>query len=161
MAYLTRKFNQTKFSALFFKDDFQKYRTDSLGSATAGYVYGRRYDVAGTNSRLTYGAMLTGQPGNGSSKFGKVQWQAFAYGQGGKDRDGLSIKKAYHYGGNVMFQKGAAERWAGLRGAVGQRRRQRFSRAKPADLIRCTAHHTAIGATWTTSMWGQAHQRVG
>ncbi|AUD02312.1 alginate export family protein [Spirosoma pollinicola] len=106
MAYLTHKFNQTKFSALFFKDDFQKYRTDSLGSAAAGYVYGRRYDVAGTNSRLTYGAMLTGQLGNTSSKLGKVQWQAFAYGQGGKDRDGLNIKKAYHYGGNIMFQKG-------------------------------------------------------
>ncbi|QDK83570.1 hypothetical protein EXU85_35195 [Spirosoma sp. KCTC 42546] len=106
MAYLTRKFNQTKFSALFFKDDFQKYRSDSLGNATAGYVYGRRYDVTGTNSRLTYGAMLTGLLGNNSSKFGNVQWQAFAYGQSGKDRDGLSIKNAYHYGGNVMFQKG-------------------------------------------------------
>ncbi|GAB2598958.1 alginate export family protein [Spirosoma areae] len=106
MAYLTRKFNQTKFSALFFKDDFQKYRVDSLGSATAGYVYGRRYDVSGTNSRLTYGAMLTGQLGNASAKSGKVQWQAFAYGQSGKDRDGLTIKKAYHYGGNVLFQKG-------------------------------------------------------
>lgn len=109
LAYLTRKFGgpasgQTKFSALFFKDDFQKYRADSLGTATAGYVYGRRYDVAGTNSRLTYGAMLTGQLG--TSKLGTVQWQAFAYGQGGKDRDGLTIKKAYHYGANVMFQKG-------------------------------------------------------
>ncbi|UFH55048.1 alginate export family protein [Spirosoma sp. KNUC1025] len=106
MAYLTRKFNQTKFSALFFKDDFQKYRVDSLGNATQGYVYGRRYDVAGTNSRVTYGAMLTGQFGNASSKLGKVQWQAFAYGQGGKDRDGLTIKKAYHYGANFMIQKG-------------------------------------------------------
>lgn len=106
MAYLARTFNRTKFSALFFKDDFQKYRPDSLGSATAGYVYGRRYDVAGTNSRKTYGAMLVGQMGNASAKLGKMQWQAFAYGQSGKDRDGLTIKKAYHYGGNVMFQKG-------------------------------------------------------
>lgn len=106
MAYLTHKFNQTKFSALVFKDDFQKYRIDSLGSATAGYVYGRRYDVAGTNSRVTYGAMLTGQSGNASSQFGKLQWQVFAYGQGGKDRDGLSIKNAYHYGANLMIQKG-------------------------------------------------------
>lgn len=106
MAYLTRKFNQTKFSALFFKDDFQKYRADSLGNATAGYVYGRRYDLAGTNSRLTYGAMLTGILGNGSSRIGKVHWQAFAYGQSGKDRDGLTIKKANHYGANVMIQKG-------------------------------------------------------
>ncbi len=111
MAYLTRKFGgsasgQTKFSALLFKDDFQKYRADSLGSATAGYVYGRRYDVAGTNSRLTYGAMLTGQLGNTSSTLGRVYWQAFAYGQSGKDRDGLAINGAYHYGGNVLFQKG-------------------------------------------------------
>lgn len=106
MAYLTRKFNQTKFSALFFKDDFQKYRIDSIGSAAAGYVYGRRYDVTGVNSRVTYGAMLTGQFGNASSKTGKVQWQAFAYGQGGKDRDGLKLKKAYHYGANFMVQKG-------------------------------------------------------
>ncbi|GAB4045733.1 alginate export family protein [Spirosoma litoris] len=101
MIYLTRKFNATKFSALFFKDDFQKYRIDSLGSASQGYVYGRRYDVAGVNSRITYGAMLVGQLGKG-----KVQWQAFAYGQGGKDRDGLAIKNAYHYGANVMLQKG-------------------------------------------------------
>jgi hypothetical protein len=50
--------------------------------------------------------MLVGQIGNASAKLGKVQWQAFAYGQSGKDRDGLTIKKAYHYGGNVMFQKG-------------------------------------------------------
>ena len=106
MAYLARTFNRTKFSALFFKDDFQKYRSDSLGSATAGYVYGRRYDVAGTNSRKTYGAMLVGEVGNASVKLGKMQWQAFAYGQSGKDRDGLTIKKAYHYGGNVIFQKG-------------------------------------------------------
>ena len=106
MAYLTRKFNQTKFSALVFKDDFQKYRIDSLGSATQGYVYGRRYDVAGVNSRVTYGAMLIGQLGNASARLGKVQWQAFAYGQSGHDRDGLMLKNAYHYGANFMIQKG-------------------------------------------------------
>ncbi|WP_139361634.1 alginate export family protein [Spirosoma sp. 209] len=107
LAYLTRTFGQTRFSALIFKDDFQKYRLDSLGSPTTGYVYGRRYDVTGTNSRLTYGAMLTGQFGSAVAKNRKVQWQAFAYGQNGKDRDGLTIRKAYHYGGNVMFQTGA------------------------------------------------------
>jgi Alginate export len=106
MAYLTRKFGQTKFSALFFKDDFSKYRIDSTGSASAGYVYGRRYNQAGVNSRTTYGGMLLGQLGNASSKFGKVQWQAFAYGQSGTDRDGLTIRNAYHYGGNLMVQRG-------------------------------------------------------
>lgn len=112
MAYLTRTFSgpvssQTKFSALVFKDDFQKYRIDSLGNASQGYVYGRRYDVAGVNSRITYGAMLVGQLGNAAARIGKVQWQAFGYGQSGKDRDGLTLKKAYHYGANFMIQKGS------------------------------------------------------
>lgn len=106
MAYLSRKFNQTKFSALVFKDDFQKYRIDSLGNAAQGYVYGRRYDVAGVNSRLTYGAMLIGQLGTAASPFGRMQWQVFGYGQSGHDRDGLLIRDAYHYGANVMLQRG-------------------------------------------------------
>lgn len=104
MAYLTHKFNRTKFSALLFKDDFQQYRIDSIGSATTGYVYGRRYDVAGVNTRLTYGAMLVGQVGN--AEVNPVQWQAFAYGQQGRDRDGLRIRNAYHYGGNLTLAKG-------------------------------------------------------
>ncbi|WP_420149960.1 alginate export family protein [Spirosoma sp.] len=103
MAYLTRKFKTTKFSALVFKDDFQKYRIDSIGSATAGYVYGRRYDVAGINSRVTYGAMLTGVSG----KTLPIAWQVFGYWQNGRDRDGLQIRKAHHYGANFMIQKGA------------------------------------------------------
>lgn len=104
MAYLAHTFNRTKFSALLFKDDFQKYRVDSIGSVTAGYVYGRRYDVAGVHSRLTYGTMLVGQLGHAGSN--SVQWQAFAYGQQGRDRDGLRIRNAYHYGGNVTLAKG-------------------------------------------------------
>lgn len=105
LLYVSRKFGQTKFSALFFKDDFQKYRIDSLGSTATGVVYGRRYDVTGTNSRVTYGGMLTGLVGNASSKLGKLAWQAFAYGQGGKNRDGQNLS-AYHYGGNLMLQRG-------------------------------------------------------
>jgi hypothetical protein len=106
MAYLTRKFGQTKAAALFFKDDFSKYRIDSIGTAAQGYVFGRRYDQTGLNSRKTYGLMLTGTVGNASSKLGKIQWQAFGYGQSGKDRDGLTIKGAYYYGANFMVQRG-------------------------------------------------------
>ncbi|GAB3318983.1 hypothetical protein GCM10027299_11140 [Larkinella ripae] len=106
MAYLTRKFNGTKVSALIFKDDFAKYRIDSLGSVATGYVYGRRYDVSGLNSRLTYGLMLTGQREISGSKTGQLLWQAFGYGQRGRDRDGLRIRNAYHYGAHVTFQKG-------------------------------------------------------
>lgn len=104
MAYLTRRFNQTKVSALIFKDDFQKYRLDSLGSATLGYVYGRRYDVSGVNSRVTYGAMATGNLG--VSKAAQLLWQVFGYWQSGNDRDGLSIRRAHHLGANIMIQKG-------------------------------------------------------
>lgn len=106
MIYLTRKFKQTKFSGLFFKDDFSKYIIDSVGNATQGYVYGRRYNQTGVNSRLTYGLMLNNQFGNASSLLGKVQSQAWFYAQSGKDRDGLSIKNAYHYGAFFMIQKG-------------------------------------------------------
>ena len=106
MAYLTRKFKQTKVSALFFKDDFSKYVSDSLGNAAQGYVYGRRYNQTGVNSRLTYGIMLNSQFGNASSAFGKIQAQAWYYTQSGKDRDGLIIKNANHYGAFAMVQKG-------------------------------------------------------
>lgn len=104
MLYISRRFGQTKFSALFFKDDFQKYRLDSLGNTTNGVVYGRRYDVAGINSRATYGGMLTGQLGKASS-FSKATWQAFTYGQSGKNRDGQRLA-AYYYGLNFMLQRG-------------------------------------------------------
>lgn len=41
--YLSRKFNQTKVSALFFNDNFGRYKLDSAGSLSTGYVYGRRF----------------------------------------------------------------------------------------------------------------------
>jgi hypothetical protein len=104
MLYISCKFGQTKFSGLFFKDDFQKYRLDSLGSTANGVVYGRRYDVEGTNKRIAYGAMLTGLIGNASSKLGKIAWQAFAYKQGGNNRDGQALD-AYHSGLNASPPK--------------------------------------------------------
>jgi hypothetical protein len=103
LLYLTRKFGATKLSVLLFKDDFQRYRIDSIGTAATGVVYGRRYNVTGTHSRLTYGAMLTGTLGMKSPS--KLAWQAFAYGQGGKNRDGQALS-AYHVGGNVALQRG-------------------------------------------------------
>ncbi|MFC5409920.1 alginate export family protein [Larkinella bovis] len=106
MAYLTRTFNGTRFAVLFFKDDFSKYRIDSLGNAATGYVYGRRYDVPGVHSRLTYGAMLTGQKAVSAAKTGQIRWQVFGYRQSGQDRDGLRIRNACHYGANVTLQKG-------------------------------------------------------
>ena len=42
-AYISKKFGQTKFSALFFNDNFGKYKIDSVGNDASGYVYGRRF----------------------------------------------------------------------------------------------------------------------
>lgn len=102
--YVGRKFGQTKFSGLFFKDDFAKFRMDSVGSASAGYVYGRRYDVTGVNSRYTYGGLLTGTIGNVSTGLKKV-WTLGAYFQSGKNKDGRNLK-ASHYTATFMLQKG-------------------------------------------------------
>ncbi|MEO6452988.1 MAG: alginate export family protein, partial [Ginsengibacter sp.] len=81
--YVSKKINQTKFSALFFNDNFGKYKIDSVGNITAGYVYGKRFvstgpaddfDYSGTNSRYTYGLMLNHTIGNASG-FGKIAIQ--------------------------------------------------------------------------------------
>jgi len=103
MAYISRKFGQTKFAGLFFKDDFSKYRLDSVGGASSGYVFGRRYDVKGVNSRITYGLMINGTIGNASGL--KKAWQVGAYFQSGKDRDGKDLKTS-HYTASLTMQKG-------------------------------------------------------
>jgi hypothetical protein len=110
--YVSRKFKQTKFSALFFNDNFGKYKLDSV-SANGGYVYGRRfvnsgssdvYDYSGTSNRYTYGLMINHTMGNASG-FGKIAIQAAYYRQSGKDRDGISLD-AYHYTVAATYQKG-------------------------------------------------------
>jgi hypothetical protein len=110
--YVSRKFNQTKFSALVFNDRFGKYKLDSVG-ANGGFVYGRRfvssgaadtYDYSGTSSRFTYGLMINHTLGNASG-FGKIAIQAAYYKQSGKDRDAISLD-AYHYTIAATYQKG-------------------------------------------------------
>jgi Alginate export len=112
--YISKKFGQTKFSALFFNDHFGKYKVDSVGSAGTGYVYGRRFvsagagddfDYSGTNSRFTYGLMINHTIGNASG-FGKIAIQAAYYAQSGKNRDGIIMKSAYHYTIAATYQKG-------------------------------------------------------
>ncbi len=112
--YVSKKFNQTKFSALFFNDNFGKYKMDSVGSIPDGYVYGKRFvssgasdvfDYTGTNSRYTYGLMINRIMGNASG-FGKIAIQAAYYGQSGKNRDGVKMTNAYHYTVSATYQKG-------------------------------------------------------
>jgi len=108
--YISKKFDQTKVSALFFNDNFGKYRLDSVGSAGTGYVYGRRFIPAnasdafnyGTNKRYTYGIMVNPVFGNAST-FGKIAIQAAYYRQSGADRDGKSMS-AYHYTVAATYQ---------------------------------------------------------
>lgn len=112
--YISKKFNQTKFSALFFNDNFGKYKIDSVGNATAGYVYGKRFvssgpsdafDYTGSYHRYTYGLMINKTIGNASG-FGKIAIQAAYYTQSGKNRDGIKIKNAHHYTVSATYQKG-------------------------------------------------------
>jgi hypothetical protein len=112
--YISKKFNQTKFSALFFNDNFGKYKLDSVGSVVNGFVYGRRFvaagptdsfDYSGANRRFTYGLMINKTIGNASG-FGKIAIQAAYYAQSGKNRDGISMKNAYHYTVAATYQKG-------------------------------------------------------
>lgn len=88
--YAAKKIKQTKFSGLFFVDQFGKYRLDSVRTITGadtGYVFGRRYKQNGVNSRFTTGMMIN------SLLDKKQHWAlaAGAYYQGGKDRDGVSL----------------------------------------------------------------------
>lgn len=112
--YISRKFGQTRFSGLFFNDNFGKYKLDSVGSTDAGYVYGRRFipagasdpfDYSGTHSRFTYGLMINSSIGNVSG-WGKIAIQAAYYAQSGKNRDGIKMKNAYHYTIATTYQKG-------------------------------------------------------
>jgi len=111
--YISKKFNQTKFSALFFNDNFGKYRNDSVGSAAAGYVYGKRFassgvtdsfNYYGTNSRYTYGLTVNHLMGNATG-FGKIAIQAAYYAQTGKNRDGIKMN-AYMYTVSATYLKG-------------------------------------------------------
>lgn len=110
--YVTKKINQTKFSALFFNDNFGKYKIDSVGNA-AGYVYGRRFvsagandtfDYSGANNRYTYGLMINQTTGNASG-FGKIAIQGAFYMQGGKNREGVAMKNATHISLSATYQK--------------------------------------------------------
>lgn len=102
LLYISKKFNQTKVAGLFFKDDFAKSRLDSV-STGGGYVYGKRFDVRGVNSRITYGVMINGTIGNASGL--KKSWQIGGYLQSGKDKDGKNLS-AYHYTVSLMLQSG-------------------------------------------------------
>lgn len=112
--YISRKFKLTKISALFFNDNFGKYKLDSVGSPSAGYVYGRRFVSAGSSDafnysglqhRYTYGVMVNQAIGKAQATV-QVDVQAAFYAQSGKNRDGATMKDAFHYSILAAFKSG-------------------------------------------------------
>lgn len=101
--YLARRFRQTGLSALFLADQFGKYKLDSVRTQSgtdSGYIFGRRFNQKGVNSRFTTGVLLNRVLGV------KKHWnlQAGAYYQGGKDKDGLSLS-AYTTTASLSFSQ--------------------------------------------------------
>ncbi|MGC4102112.1 alginate export family protein [Ferruginibacter sp.] len=88
--YSAKTFKNTKLSFLLLADQFGKYTLDSVLTSTAngnGYVYGRKFNQKGVNSRFTTGFLLN-SPLN---KNKTLALTAGAYYQGGKDKDGVSL----------------------------------------------------------------------
>ncbi|WP_198170184.1 alginate export family protein [Mucilaginibacter arboris] len=88
--YAAKTFHQTKISGLFFADQFGKYVLDSVRNVSGsniGYVYGRRFNQTGLNTRYTTGLMLVSPLGDKSP----LSFSGAFYYQGGHDRDGLSL----------------------------------------------------------------------
>ena len=109
--YVSKKFDQTKLSALFFADNFGKYKKDSV-SIGGGYVYGRRFvssgagdnfDYSGSVHRYTYGLMINQNINKVAG--GRIAIQAAYYEQSGTSRDSVSLD-AYHYTIQATYQKG-------------------------------------------------------
>ena len=83
--YVAKKLKSGKITGLLLKDDFGKYRVDTLRATDGGTLAGRRYDVTGVNSRITAGLMLTGTFGKG------FNYSLGGFVQGGKNRDGQDL----------------------------------------------------------------------
>ena len=100
--YFAKKFNKTKVTGLFLADQFAKYKLDSVKNVSGedvGYIYGRRFNQPGVNTRYTTGLLVN--PVFGS----KDEWAATAgfYYQGGHDRDGAELS-AYTYTASLSYK---------------------------------------------------------
>jgi hypothetical protein len=110
--YAAKKFGKTKVSGLFLADQFGKYILDSVKNTAGtdvGYVYGKRFNQAGVNTRFTTGILINPVFGD------KNEW-AFNggyYYQGGHDKDGLELN-AYTYTLALSYKPGLFSYIAGL-----------------------------------------------
>ncbi|TAH00721.1 MAG: hypothetical protein EAZ15_08460 [Sphingobacteriales bacterium] len=101
--YLSKKFNQTKVSALYFNDDFTAYNIATRITG-GGNLFVRDFNTNKTVDRYTYGGMITHTLGNASG-FGKIAINGAYYHQLGKDRDSKKLD-AYHYTASATYSKG-------------------------------------------------------
>jgi hypothetical protein len=88
--YAAKTFKNTRVSALFLADHFGKYILDSVLTSTTngnGYVYGRKFNQKGMNSRITTGVLVNSP----LDKKKIISLAAGAYYQGGKDKDGADL----------------------------------------------------------------------
>lgn len=101
--YAAKTFNKIKLAGLVLADHFGKYINDSvknIAGADTGYIYGKRFNQKGVNSRVTTGILLT-------SVLDKKQAFLFTAGfyyQTGKDRDAQKLS-AYTTTTSITYTK--------------------------------------------------------
>ncbi len=101
--YAAKTFGQTKITGLVVSDQFSKYRLDSvktIAGTDTGYVFGRRYNKAGTHARYTAGLLINSI----MDKKKLFTLTAGAYYQGGKDKEGLKLS-AYTTTASLTYAK--------------------------------------------------------
>ncbi|TAE35826.1 MAG: hypothetical protein EAY66_08155 [Sphingobacteriales bacterium] len=101
--YLSKKFNQTKISALYFNDDFSQSTLDSVAGA-GGQLYVRNFNTNKSVDRYTYGGMVVHTLGNASG-FGKINLAGAYYHQLGKDRENRKLD-AFTFTAAATYSKG-------------------------------------------------------
>ena len=94
---------ETKIAALLVSDQFSKYINDSVKNISGidtGYIYGKRFNQKGVNTRLTAGFLIN----SFLNKPKSLSLSAGYYYQTGKDRDGLKLS-AYTYTLGLTYNK--------------------------------------------------------
>jgi hypothetical protein len=88
--YLAKTFGKTKITGLILSDQFGKYINDlvrNIAGTDTGYIYGKRFNQKGVNTRVTAGVLLNSFL---DRKKAFVLTAGYYY-QAGKDRDGLKL----------------------------------------------------------------------
>ena len=101
--YVAKTFNKTKLAGLILADHFGKYINDSvknIAGADTGYIYGKRFNQKGVNSRVTTGILLTSI----LDKKQALLLTAGFYYQAGNDRDAQKLS-AYTTTASITFTK--------------------------------------------------------